>query len=213
MPSNFEMMQNQEYTEADEINNSLLREWSYKLDKTCGEIPVKMLSDKLYEWTERRMEDAKEDDSKVELDLLKRCAWHGINYALPYIVSRHWSEMVEENGYMKPGVGFALDKTDWQLCKLIVNAQLTFQRYFIGPIAEKFYDNKAITEASSHRHQTHTKEAYRKLPQIFDSEDVIRCYEYSGIKSACSRLKRLQDDGLIKKIRTGEDKGKYQKLA
>lgn len=213
MPSDYEMMQNQEYNEADEVNNTLLREWSYKLNKTYGEIPVKMLSDKLYEWTKNRMADAKEDNSTVELDLLKRCAWHGINYALPYIVSRHWSEMVEENGYMKPGVGFNLDSTDWKLCHLIVNAQLTFQRYFIGPIAEKFYDNKAINEASNHRHQTHTKEAYKKLPEIFGMEDVLRCYEYSGVSSGCSRLKRLQDDGLATKIRTGENKGKYKKLA
>ena len=212
MPADYEMMQNQEYTETDEVYNTLLREWSYKLNKTYGEIPVKMLSDKLYEWTNNRMADAKEDNSKAELDLLKRCAWHGINYALPYIVSRHWSEMVEENGYMKPGVGFNLDSTDWKLCHLIVNAQLTFQRYFIGPIAEKFYDNKAITEASNHRHQTHTKEAYTKLPEIFGMDDVIRCYQYSGVSSGCSRLKRLQDDGLAKKIRTGENKGKYQKL-
>lgn len=212
MPADYEMMQNQEYTETDEVYNTLLREWSYKLNKTYGEIPVKMLSDKLYEWTNNRMADAKEDNSKAELDLLKRCAWHGINYALPYIVSRHWSEMVEENGYMKPGVGFNLDSTDWKLCHLIVNAQLTFQRYFIGPIAEKFYDNKAITEASNHRHQTHTKEAYKKLPEIFGMEDVLRCYEYSSVGSGCTRLKRLQDDGLAKKIRTGENKGKYQKL-
>lgn len=211
--TNFEMLEHREYTEEDAQRDALLKEWSFKLDKTCGEIPVRILSDKLYEWTANRMEDAREDNSKVEEDLLKRCAWHGINYALPFIVTRHWSEMVEENGYMKPGAGFKLDKTDWKLCQLIVNAQLTFQRYFIGPIAEKFYDNKAIDEASNHRHQTHTKEAYMKLPEIFGMDDVIKCYEYSSIGSGCTRLKRLQDDGLAQKIRTGEHKGKYRKLA
>ena len=211
--TNFEMMEKREYTEENLIRDEKLRNWANKLDKTCGEIPVKMLSDKLYAWTKNRMEDAKEDNSRVEEDLLKRCAWHGINYALPFIVSRHWNEMVEENGYFKPGVGFQIDNTDWKLCQLIVNAQLTFQRYFVGPIAEKFHDRKAITDASSHRCQTHTMECYMKLPQIFDVNHVLQCFDYKTPECGYSRIKRLQDDGLAQKIRTGEYKGKYKRLA
>ena len=206
-------MENRPYTEQYTQRDTELKEWAYKLDSTKGEIPVKMLSDKLYQWTYNRMQDAQEDDSQIDEDLLKRCAWHGINYAIPFIVSRHWDQMTPDNRRWKPGAGFKLDKTDWKLCQLIVNAQFAFQRYFVGPVAEKFYDNQAINLTSSHKHHSRTKQAYMNLPDIFTMEDVIRCFGLNGAGSGCSRLKRLNDDGLAEKIRSGENKGKYRKLA
>ena len=211
--TNFEMMENRPYTEKDAQRDKELKEWAYKFDSTKGEIPVKMLSDKLYQWGQNRMQDAQEDDSHIDEDLLKRCAWHGINYAIPFIVSRHWDQMTLDNGRWKPGTGFKLDKTDWKLCQLIVNAHFSFQRYFVGPVAEKFYDNQAINQTSSHHHHSRTKQAYMSLPDIFTMDDVIRCFSLNGTGSGCSRLKRLQDDGLAEKVRYGEDKGKYRKLA
>ena len=158
------------------------------------------------------MADAKEDNSSIDNQLLKRCAWHAVNYAIPHIVARHWQEMVEENGYMIVGPDFKLDQKDWQLCQLLANAQYTFQRYFIAPIAEKFQNKRVVEEASSHSLHSHTKEAYMSLPEIFSMDDVIKCYGYSSVGGGCSRLKRLQDDGLAQKIRSGENKGKYRKL-
>ncbi len=210
--NNFEMMENREYNEEDKKRDALLLDWSRRMDRCKGEIPVKMLSDKLYEWTKNRMMDAKEDNSLIDNQLLKRCAWHAINYVIPYIVTRHWSEMVEENGYMVAGPDFKLDQKDWQLCQLMANAQYTFQRYFITPIAESFFNKSAMEEASNHSMQTRGREAYMSLPEIFGMEDVMKCYGYSAIGSACSRLKRLQDDGLSEKIRSGENKGKYRRL-
>lgn len=211
--TNYEMMEYRPYTDKDAQRDKELKEWAYKLDSTKGEIPVKMLSDKLCQWTANRMQDAREDDSKIDEDLLKRCAWHGINYAIPFVVSRHWNQMTLDNGRWTPGVGFKLDKTDWKLCQLIVNAHFAFQRYFVGPVAEKFYDNETINQTSLHHHQSRTRQAYLNLPDIFTMEDVIRCFGLNGQGSGCSRLKRLQDDGLAEKIRSGLDKGKYRKLA
>lgn len=211
--TNYEMIENRPYTDKDVQRDKELKEWAYKLDSTKGEIPVKMLSDKLYQWTYNRMQDAHDDDSQIDEDLLKRCAWHGINYAIPFIVSRHWDQMTLDNGRWKPGAGFKLDKTDWKLCQLIVNAHFSFQRYFVGPVAEKFYDNQAINQTSSHHHHSRTKQAYMSLPDIFTMDDVIRCFSLNSTGSGCSRLKRLQDDGLAEKVRYGEDKGKYRKLA
>ena len=43
--------------------------------------------------------------------------------------------------------------------------------------------------------------------------DVDRAFSYEGkTGSICSRLKRLQDQGLAQKITSGKDKGKYRKL-
>ncbi len=210
--TNYEMMEKRQYTAEDQKRDDLLKEWSYKLDKTKGEIPVKMLSDKLYEWTNNRMLDAEENDSPIQENLLKRCAWHAINYAIPFIVSRHWNEMTEDNGMWKAGVGFKVDKTDWKLCQLLVNAQYAFQQYFVGPVAEQYFEKKAYTSITSHQVHGRTMRAFNCLPDVFTLDDVIRCYAYNGTGSGCSRLKRLQDDGLIEKIRTGNDKGKYRKL-
>ena len=63
------------------------------------------------------------------------------------------------------------------------------------------------------RHQQRkTILAFGQLPTVFTSDDVKTCYGYDSQGSVCSCLKRLQDDGLVQKIRTGEDKGKYRKL-
>jgi len=209
--SNFEMMDSREYTSKDEQRDNELKEWAYRLNDTKGEIPCKLISDELYKWTGRRMEDAKEDNSKAAEDLLKRPCWHGINYALPFIVSRHWDQMVQDSdGKWKCGPEFQIDKHDVKLAVLITQAQWTFQLYFFKGIAEQYYDD--TSDAYKHHHQQKTKLAFARLPEIFSSEDVKREYGYDSIGSVCSRLKILQDDGMAKKIRQGPDKGKYQKL-
>lgn len=212
--TNFEMMENRMYTEEDRQRDTELLEWAYKLDTTKGEIPCKDISDALHDWTARRMEDAKENQSMAEEDLLKRPCWHAINYVLPLVVSRHWNQMVEDDGKWVCGAGFKTDKTDRELALLICNAQYSFQQYFFGAIAEQHYDDSLANAASRTRHQQRTLDAYRRLPEIFSSEDVNIAYRYEGVSgSITSRLKRLQDDGLAIKIRKGEDKGKYRKLA
>lgn len=212
--TNFEMMANREYTEEDRQRDGKLKEWAYKLDATKGQIPSKAISDALYKWTEAKMLDAKENNSKAEEDLVKRPCWHGINYALPYIVARHWDKMVQDSdGRYKCGPDFEIDKKDVELAVFICNCQFTFQHYFFGSIAEQYYENEAIANASNHILQKKTQLAYMRLPEVFTSEDVAEAYGYDSKGSIYSRLKRLQDDGLAKRIRQGENKGKYQKVA
>ena len=87
------------------------------------------------------------------------------------------------------------------------------EQYYLKAIGEKYYDNLATEQASNVRHQQKTLLAYRRLPDLFTTEDVDREYGYGGKKNSInSRVKRLQDDGLIQKIRTGADKGKFRKL-
>lgn len=212
--SNFEMMENREYTEADRQRDDELREWAYKLDATKGEIPCKDISDALCAWTARRMEDAKENQSLAEEDLLKRPCWHSANYVQAFIVSRHWDEMTqdESDGRWVCGAGFKTDKVDRELALLICNAQYTFQQYFFGAIAEEHYDKQLFNAASKTKSQNKTMMAFRRLPEIFTSDDVKREYGYDCIGSVCSRLKHLQDDGMAQKIKKGPDKGKYRKL-
>lgn len=211
--SDYKMMEAHEYDDVDAEVERQLSEWAYRLDATKGEIPCKMISDALYRWTARRMEDAKENDSKCEEDMIKRPCWHGINYVLPFVVSRHWDQMVEDGARYKCGENFQPDKFDVQLALLIAKAQLAFQEHYFKAIGEKHYDDQLSQESSGHTHQQKTWIGYRRLPEIFTSQDVDECFGYEGkTGSICSKIKRLVDDGMAQKITKGEDKGKYRKL-
>jgi len=54
--------------------------------------------------------------------------------------------------------------------------------------------------------------AFMRLPEVFTSSDLMKEFGYDNHNSVNSCLKRLQDDGRIKKLRSGEHKGKYKKL-
>ncbi len=210
--SNFEMRERREYTEEDAERDQKLRDWAYLLNDCKGEIPCEDIDIALSEWTTRRMQDAGEEHNFALEDLIKRPYWHGMNYSLPFIVCRHWDQMVEDNGKYKCGPDFKTDKYDRQLALLIVNAQFAFQQHFFLGIGEKYYDDLQTSEASNRHHQKKTMLAYRRLPEVFTSDDVKREYGYDSVGSVCSRLKILQDDGMAQKIRSGEHKGKYRKL-
>jgi hypothetical protein len=210
--SNFEMRERRQYTEEDAERDQKLRDWAYLLNDCKGEIPCEDIDIALSEWTTRRMQDAGEEQNFALEDLIKRPYWHGMNYSLPFIICRHWDQMVEDNGKYKCGPDFKTDKYDRQLALLIVNAQFAFQQHFFLGIGEKYYDDLQTSEASNRHHQKKTMLAYRRLPDPFSSDDVKREYGYDSVGSVCSRLKILQDDGMAQKIRSGEHKGKYRKL-
>ena len=78
------------------LPDTVLKAWAFKLDRMKGELTVQRLVDELYDWTARRMEDARENDSKADEILLKRCAYHGLNFAAPFVVMRHWDCMHQD---------------------------------------------------------------------------------------------------------------------
>lgn len=211
--SMFEMRESREYTEEDAARDRQLREWAYRFDSCKGEIPCKDIDIALSNWTTRRMADASEEGNFALEDLIKRPYWHGMNYALPFIVSRHWDQMVQDkDGRMVCGPDFKTDKYDVQLALLIERAQFAFQQYFFLGIGEKYYDDLQNAENSNKHRQKKTTLAFNRLPEYFTSDDVKREYGYESTGSVCSRLKILQDDGMAKKIRSGVNKGKYHKL-
>ena len=201
--SDFKTRKRHKYDDKDRENEAALLEWAYKFDACKGEIPCDDIDLALCEWTERRMADAEENGRNLALeDMVKRPYWHGMNYSLPFIVSRHWDQMIEEGGRYKCPADFKTDKFDRQLAMLIVNAHYAFQQHFFLAIGEQYYDNQEQLQASGRTHQQKTT-----------SQDVDVCFGYEGkTGSICSKLKRLVDDGLAQKINKGEDKGKYRKL-
>lgn len=212
--SNFEMLEPPPYDDAARKRDSELRDWAYKLDSCKGEIPCEPISKALQLWTKHHMEDAGEDNDLAEEDLVKRPCWHAINFVLPFVVSRHWDKMVQDtDGRWKCGPDFKVDQKDVRLAILIANAQLAFQEHYCKAILEKHYDDLAAAQSSNVRHKQKTWLGYHRLPNPFTSEDVDKSFNYEGkTGSICSRLKRLQDQGLAQKITSGKDKGKYRKL-
>ena len=208
--TNFEMMAREATVDYESDNR--LKEWAEKLDRMKGELTVQKLVDELYEWTSRRMADAKENDSKADEMLLKRCAYHGLNFAAPFIVIRHWSEMHQEGNYWCGA--FETDEVDWKLAELIVNIQYACQRHYFGAMAENYFDNKNRDASMNVRRQQKTIEAFNRLPETFTNEDVMRCFNLSSEGAVHSKTRRLMDDHLIVKVndsRTNGGKTLYRK--
>ena len=211
-PTNYEMMEYVEPTDEDKLVEEQLREWGYKLDAMKGEIPTTELSKALYKWTSRKMDEAREEQSEVLEDLCKRPAWYGISLALPFIISRHWGEMVQdEDGRFRCGAGFKMDKHDIDLALFIAQAQYDFQQYFYYEIGQKVHDKMSAKQFGK-KLQTRTQLAFMRLPEVFTSSDVMREYGYDNSNSVNSCLKRLKDEGRIIRMRSGENKGKFRKV-
>ena len=212
LPStNFEMMLRESCIDLE--SDSRLKEWAEKLDRMKGELTVQKIVDELYDWTARRMMDAKENDSKADEMLLKRCAYHGLNFAAPFIVMRHWTNIRQEGDYWCGE--FETDDTDWRLAELIVTIQYACQRHYFGALAEKYFDDKTRDAAANVQRRGKTIEAYNRLPETFTVDDVMRCFSLSNYGSARTRVVRLQKDRLVEKVEefveNGTTKARYKK--
>ena len=199
--TNFEMMERDK--KVDYESDERLKEWAAKLDKTKGELTVQKLVDELYDWTARRMADAKDNNSKADEMLLKRCAYHGLNFSAPFIVMRHWDQMHQDGQYWCGE--FETDETDWRLAELIVNIQYACQRHYFGAMAEAYFDNKNREACVNVRRQSKTVEAFRRLPMLFGQEDAMRCFNLVTITSYRNKMARMMKDGLIEKVSDGRN--------
>ena len=208
--TNFEMMERE--SKMDFESDERLKTWAEKLDRMKGELSVQKIVDELYDWTARRMMDAKENDSKADEMLLKRCAYHGLNFSAPFIVMRHWDKMHQEGDFWCGE--FETDEVDWRLAELITNIQYACQRHYFGAMAEAYFDNKLKDASVNVQRKSRTIEAFNRLPEEFTIDDVMRCFGLS-VESSKVRISRLQKDHLIEKIgefkENGTTKAKYKK--
>ena len=209
--TNFEMMARESIIDLD--SDERLTEWAEKLDRMKGELTVQKIVDELYDWTARRMADAKENESKADEMLLKRCAYHGLNFSAPFVVMRHWDMMRQEGNYWCGE--FETDEVDWQLAELIVNMQYACQRHYFGALAEAYFDNKVREAAVNVQRRQKTIDDFNRLSEEFTADDVMKCLALNNINSARMRIKRFQKDHLIVKVEdiveNGTTKAKYKK--
>jgi hypothetical protein len=194
--TNFEMMDRESH--ADFESDARLKEWAEKLDRMKGELSVQKIVDELYDWTARRMMDAKDNESLADEMLLKRCAYHGLNFSAPFIVMRHWDKMRQDGQYWCGE--FETDEVDWRLAELITNIQFACQRHYFGAMAEAYFDNKLKDASVNVQRRQRTYEAFERLPEQFSVEDVMRCFQLNSEGSARVRTKRLIEDHLAEKV-------------
>ena len=204
--TNFEMMSRE--STVDHESDRRLKEWAEKLDRMKGELSVQKIVDELYDWTARRMADAEENESKADEMLLKRCAYHGLNFAAPFIVMRHWDKMHQDGNYWCGE--FETDETDWRLAELIVNIQYACQRHYFGAMAEAYFDNKLKDASVNVQRRQKTYDGFARLPEEFTIQDVVRCFNLGSASSARGKIMRLTRDHLVGKIR--EERGNIPAL-
>ena len=210
--TNFEMIGFEDKTAIDWQRLDRMKTWAYRLDSRFGELPFWGIVKKLYDWTKDRMADCEEDDNEANELMLKRVAYHAINYSAPFIDARHWDKMKQKGSYW---VGeYETDETDWKLCELIARIQYATQQHFFGVIAEKYFDDmNNDVQFTGKRHQQKSVEGYNRLPDVFTKEDVVRCFGYENDNSVRTKLARLVNNHQVEKIQDGDNKGKYQKLS
>ena len=210
-PTNFEMMTRESVVDSESDNR--LKEWGEKLDRMKGVLSVEKIVDELYDWTARRMADAKENNSKAEEMLLKRCAYHGLNFAAPFIVMRHWDKMHQDGAYYCGE--FETDEVDWRLAELIVNIQYACQRHYFLTMAEKYFDDQMRDNAANVRHNSKIIECFNRLPDEFSVEDMMLCFSIAKDNIARARISRLVKDHFVEKVgdyvENGTTKAIYQK--
>ena len=196
--TNFQMMTRE--SNVDLESDKRIAEWAKKLDKTKGILPFGKIVDELFDWTARRMADAEENNSKAEEMLLKRCAYHAINFSAPFIVMRHWGDMKQDGEYWYGE--FETDDVDWKLAELIVNMQYACQRHYFLGMAEKYFDDQQRDVSINMHRSSKVVEAFNRLPEEFMVEDVMQCFSIGKISAARIRTNRLMKDGFV--VRDGE---------
>jgi hypothetical protein len=206
--TNFEMIGFEDKTAIDWQRLDRMKTWAYRLDSRFGELPFWGIVRKLYDWTKDRMADCADDDSEANELMLKRVAYHAINYSAPFIDARHWDKMKQKGSYWMGE--YETDETDWKLCELIARIQYATQQHFFGVLAEKYFDDmNNDVQFTGKRHYQKSVEGYNRLPDIFTFEDLKRSFGYNSDASAYSKIRRMMENNIIAK---SKEKGKYQKL-
>ena len=211
--TNFEMIGYEEEEVVDWERLERMKAWAYKLDMRAGRLPLKPLVKRLYDWTANRMADCAEDESEANELMLKRVAYHALNYVAPFVDMRHFASLHKEGRYWEGE--YEVDETDWRLCELIARIQYATQQHFFGVLADKYFDDmNNDVQITGKRHQQKSVDGYNRLPEVFTKEDVMRAFGYNNDEATRKKIYRLSQSNQIVMITEGEDKDtvKYKKV-
>ena len=209
--TNYEMIDYEEEETVDWARLDRMKTWAFKLDSRAGQLPVKPLVRKLYDWTKNRMADCAEDDSEANELMLKRVPYHALNYSVPFIDMRHYGELHQEGKFWEGT--YEVDETDWKLCELLARIQYATQQHFFGVMAEKYFDDmNSDVQISGKRHQQKSIDGYNRLPEVFTREDVKKCFGYNNDETAYKKIYRLIRMHAVKEQKSDSGTTTYQKM-
>ena len=182
------------HQQVEENANETLKMWSYRLDKVEGELPIEPLNDETYEWQSAHMEIAEFNGDKADRTLLKRIPYYGIGISLPFILMRHWDEWQQSKT-------LTMDDTDKRLCRLAMEIQYKCQHFYFGEMAFNYFadQNKEFVQR---RRSTRYSECFRKLPEVFKTQQLMDCFNCSS-SAATRAITRFLNEKVIEKVKYG----------
>jgi hypothetical protein len=145
--------------------------------------------------------------------LCKRCAYHGLNFAAPFIVMRHWANIHQDGQYWCGE--FETDDMDWRLAELLVTIQYACQRHYFLAMAEKYFDDQLRDVSVNAHRQQKTIDAFERLPEEFTVDDAKRCFSLTNDTVARVKISRLMKDHFVEKagdfVENGTTKAVFKK--
>lgn len=196
---------------------------AFMLDKLTGNVDVKPLSDRMYQWSKRQAELAKESNDKVADYIRRRCgSTIGMRAGVLSAVIRNapkWDKLPivvlnDEKGVLDTDKEYARQLTftedDFRLAELIADYAFEQQyKLFKRPIEKAFEESILPSEGKIFRNQKErTKQLFNELPQQFTAVDVQNTFGMvrTSAQSQCSAWKR---EGRVK---YNKDTRKYEKI-
>ena len=181
-----------------------LKRWAFLLDNVKGELPLWPLMEVVHEWYANTMGLAEIEEDEVTAMLCQRVPYYGLHIAAPFIVMRHWEEWNKDQK-------LKIDETDKKLVSLLIEIQMTCQRYFFGGLCRAYLDNKnAQEQANRIGYNSKSRRLLEALPTEFDWDLIFSKMDNDENKTRV-QIWRWCEDKLIKKTGRGK-KAKFKKV-
>ena len=181
-----------------------LKRWAFLLDNVKGELPLWPLMEVSHEWYANTMGLAEIEEDEVTAMLCQRVPYYGLHIAAPFIVMRHWEEWNKDQK-------LKIDETDKKLVSLLIEIQMTCQRYFFGGLCRAYLDNKnAQEQANRIGYNSKSRRLLEALPTEFDWDLIFSKMDNDENKTRV-QIWRWCEDKLIKKTGRGK-KAKFKKV-
>lgn len=196
---------------------------AFMLDKLTGNVDVSPLSQRMFAWSKRRADLAKESGDKVADYIRRRCgSTIGMRAGVLSAVIRNapkWEKLPvvvlnDEKGVLDSDKEYARKLTftedDFRLAELVADYAFEQQyKLFKRPIEKAFQESVLPSEGIVFRAEGKRRtELFESLPDTFTAKDVAEHFEItsSSAKSYCSRWRQAG------KVRYDKKNKTYQKI-
>lgn len=192
---------------------------AFMLDKLTGNVDIKPLSERMFQWSMRRAQQAKESNDKVADYIRRRCgSTIGMRAGVLSAVIRNapkWEKLPivvlnEEKGVLDADKEFArqlnFTEDDFKLAELVADYAFEQQyKLFKRPIEKAFEENVLPSAGIIYKNERNeTIQKFNELPETFTAVEVAEKFEIKlpTAASYCSNWKREGKVTFNKKTKT-----------